>query len=275
MITSTENRKDWDLIVESEKPDYGIDAPAVVRNLFLASAAGLLTWGTRMLGLWSGKLIIPLSDLRLIFPLSNIGLACGIGCACMAIWMLWDSKVGKLKRREWLLQHITWSGREAVLDVGCGRGLLLIGAARRLTTGRATGIDIWQAEDLSGNSSAATLENAKREGVTERVEIRTSDMRRMPFEDNTFDVIISRAAIHNLYKVGDRAQAIREITRILKPGGQLLIDDIRHHQEYVSTLTQNGCRETRRLGSPLTSLLLMLITFGSLNPATLLARKSA
>jgi len=38
-----------------------------------------------------------------------------------------------------------------VLDVGCGRGLLLIGAARRLTTGKAVGVDIWQAEDRVGN----------------------------------------------------------------------------------------------------------------------------
>jgi cyclopropane fatty-acyl-phospholipid synthase-like methyltransferase len=42
-------------------------------------------------------------------------------------------------------------GDETVLDVGYGRGLHLIGAAKRLTTGKAPGVDIWQAEDLSGN----------------------------------------------------------------------------------------------------------------------------
>jgi cyclopropane fatty-acyl-phospholipid synthase-like methyltransferase len=49
---------------------------------------------------------------------------------------------------------VPWKGDEAVRDVGCGHGLMLVGAARRLTTGKATGIDIWQAEDLTGNRPA-------------------------------------------------------------------------------------------------------------------------
>jgi arsenite methyltransferase len=128
--------------------------------------------------------------------------------------MLWDSKIGKLRSREHLLRRITWTGEERVLDVGCGRGLMLIGVAKRLTTGMATGIDIWQTEDLSGNRPEATLENARREGVLDRIEVRTGDMRQIPFADNTFDVVVSRAAIHNLYETGDRAQAISEIARV-------------------------------------------------------------
>jgi cyclopropane fatty-acyl-phospholipid synthase-like methyltransferase len=65
--------------------------------------------------------------------------------------MIWDSKVGKLWARDRLLDGLELRGDETVLDVGCGRGLLLIGAAKRLTTGKAPGVDIWQAEDLSGN----------------------------------------------------------------------------------------------------------------------------
>lgn len=38
----------------SEHPDYGIDAPGVVRNLFLVGIIGWLVWGTATLGLWSG-----------------------------------------------------------------------------------------------------------------------------------------------------------------------------------------------------------------------------
>src|SRR5213083_296191 len=110
------------------KPDYGIDAPSVIRNLLIVAVVGLLACGTMALGLWSG-----------------------VGCGAMAMWMLWDSKIGKVRDRERLLDLISWTGRERVLDVGCGRGLMLIGAAKRLTTGSAVGIDIWQAEDLSGN----------------------------------------------------------------------------------------------------------------------------
>lgn len=257
-----------------ERPNYGIDAPDVVRNLFLVGALGWLIWGTAALGLWSGQLFIPLPGLRLVFPLTGMAFGCGIGFTLMGVWMLWESKVGKVRDRERLLQRITWTGREHVLDVGCGRGLMLIGAAKRLTTGRAVGIDLWQAEDLSGNHPEATLENARREGVADRVEVRTADMRQMPFADNTFDVVVSRAAIHNLYDADDRAQAVGEIARVLRPGGQAFIEDIRHLQEYATVFSRNGCADVRRVGSLIVSMLLMLITFGSLRPGTLVVRKS-
>lgn len=73
--------------------------------------------------------------------------------------MVWDCKVGKLRSRDRLLDGLALRGDETVLDVGCGRGLLLIGAAKRLTTGTAVGVDIWQTEDLSGNRPEATLES--------------------------------------------------------------------------------------------------------------------
>jgi arsenite methyltransferase len=259
----------------SERPDYGIDAPGVVRNLLLVGAIGWLVWGTATLGLWSGQLVIPAPGIRLIFHPTGVGLGCGIGFTLMGVWMVWDSKIGKLRSRERLLRRITWTGKERVLDVGCGRGLMLVGAAKRLTTGMATGIDIWQTEDLSGNRPEATLENARREGVSDRIEVRTGDMRQIPFADNTFDVVVSRAAIHNLYETGDRAQAISEIARVLKPGGQALIEDIRHHQEYAAVFIKHGCADVRRVGSRVVYILLMLITFGSLRPATLIVRKSA
>ena len=258
-----------------ERPDYGIDAPGVVRNLFLVGAIGWLVWGTAALGLWSGQLVIPIPGLRLILSLTGMGLGCGVGFTAMGVWMLWDSKIGKVRGRERLLERIPWTGKERVLDVGCGRGLMLIGAAKRLTTGRAVGIDLWQTEDLSGNRPEATLENARREGVLDRVEVETGDMRQMPFADNTFDVVVSRAAIHNLYETGDRAQAISEIARVLKPGGQALIEDIRHHQQYAAVFTKHGCADVRHVGSQVVYVLLLLITFGSLRPATLIVRKSA
>ena len=146
-------------------------------------------------------------------------------------------------------------------------------SAKRLTTGKATGIDIWQSEDLSGNKPEATIENARREGVDDRVIVQTTDMRKMPFADATFDIIVSRAAIHNLYSADDRARAIREIARVLKPGGHALIDDIRHPGEYTSVFLKSGC-DVRRLTSPAKSIFWMLLTFGSLYPVTLRVQKS-
>jgi arsenite methyltransferase len=249
------------------RPDYGLDAPGVVRNLILCGAAGLLTWAAAAAGLWSGR-VGPVH-------LAPMGLGCGVGLSLTGLWMIWHSKVGKVRARERLLDCIPWTGAEQVLDVGCGRGLMLVGAAKRLTTGKATGIDIWQAEDLSGNQPEAALENARREGVAGRVEVRTADMRRIPLPEGSVDVVVSRAAIHNLYDSKDRAQAIREIARVLRPGGRALIADIRHSGEYAAAFAAAGCADSRLIGSALARWLLALLTWGALWPATLVVDKPA
>ncbi len=248
-----------------DRPDYGIDAPGVVRNLLMFGAAGLLVWVSAAVGLWSGEVFG--------VSLAAAGFASGISLTVTGLWMIWYSRTGKVRARERLLDRIAWTGEERVLDVGCGRGLMLIGAARRLTTGKATGIDIWQAEDLTGNRPEATLENARREGVADRVEIQTADMRQISLPDGSVDVVVSCAAIHNLYDAKDRAQAIREIARVLKPGGRALINDIRHSSEYIATFAANGCEDIQRIGSPLVRWFLTLFTFGSLRPAALIVRK--
>ena len=256
-------------------PDYGLDAPKVVRNLLLGGGIGLLLWAIGALGIWSGEIAVgPIAGVRVRFPLTSTGLWAGMGFTAMGIWMIWSSRVGKIKRRERLMERIAWTGHEQVLDVGCGRGLMLIGAAKRLTSGRAIGIDIWQADDLSGNRPGAVLDNARREHVTDRVEIGTADMRRLPFPGGTFDVVLSCEAIHNVYSADGRAEAISEIARVLKPGGYALIEDIRHHTEYAATFAEHGCADIRRVGSRVGTVLLAVLTMGSLRPATLLVRKA-
>ena len=154
-----------------EKPDYGLDAPGVVRNLCLAGGAGILIWALGAAGAIPNGLT--LGPVRIELGLAP--LCVGVGMLGVGLWMLWSSKVGKIRYREKLLDHHAWQGDEHVLDVGCGRGLMLVGSAKRLTTGTATGIDIWQAEDLSGNEPGAPLENARREGVGDRVTVQTEN----------------------------------------------------------------------------------------------------
>ena len=91
-------------------------------------------------------------------------------------------------------------------------------------------------------------------------------MRKLPFDDASFDVVVSSKAIHNVYSKDGRAEAIREIARVLKPGGRALIDDIRHGSEYAATFAAAGCRDVRRLDSRAASLFLTLVTMGSLRP---------
>jgi SAM-dependent methyltransferase len=215
----------------SERADYGIDAPGVVRNFFLLSGACLVGAGVAA---WVLPWFVP--------PLACVGLTFGLQGGVM----VWGSKVGKLRLRDRVLDSLALRGDERVLDVGCGHGLMLLGAARRLTTGRAAGIDLWQKEDQAGNSRAATLENARREGVADRVELHDGDARNMPFPDASFDVVVSSWAIHNIYDPAGRAKALREIVRVLKAPGRLALVDIRHTAEYVDELRKAGLRDVKR-----------------------------
>ena len=132
---------------DTPTPNYGLDAPVAVRNMLIVAALGIIPLITRLLGVWSRQDVIAV----IARPLMLAGLSCG----AMALWMIYDSKIGKIRERDTYLDKINWNGHERVLDVGCGLGLFLIGAAKRLSTGRAVGIDKWQQEDLSGNNAAA------------------------------------------------------------------------------------------------------------------------
>jgi ubiquinone/menaquinone biosynthesis C-methylase UbiE len=258
-----------DTVSDAKAADYGVDAPGVIRNLLVVTVVGFLLRLTMVLGWWSGDL----AGLGIRLPLGHMAIWPAAGFFLMAMWMLWDSKIGKMRNREQLLDAVRWTGTERVLDVGCGRGLMLIGAAKRLTTGTASGIDLWQAEDLSGNRPEATMGNAVSEGVADRVDVQTADMRKIPFPDATFDVVVSCSAIHNIYDVPGRRQAIAEIARVLKPGGEAVIDDIRHGREYAAGFAANGCT-SKSIGSSVLAVFLAIVTMGSLRPATLLVRKT-
>lgn len=124
-----------------------------------------------------------------------------------------------------LLNTLEWTGAEVVLDVGCGRGLWLVEAAKHLTTGRAVGVDVWNKWLQSGNSPENALENAKIAGVADRVKVRYGDARELPFADETFDVVVSSLVIHHV-PAKERRKVLLEIVRVLKPGGRLAILEI-------------------------------------------------
>ena len=248
----------------NHRPNYGLDAPRAVRNLFIVAALGIISLITRLLGVWSRHDLIAV----IARPLIGAGLSCG----AMGLWMVYDSKIGKVREREDYLDKIVWRGDERVLDVGCGLGLFLIGAAKRLKTGRAVGIDLWQAEDLSGNTPDGTLNNAMIEGEAEKVEVHTGDARKLPFDDASFDVVLSSMALHNIYNAGERQTAVREIARVLKSGGRVLILDVRHINQYAATLRDAGL--DARCVQGIGSYLLTVISFGSIRWGYVIGSKS-
>jgi len=221
--------------------DYGVDAPPVIRNLIFIGVASISA------GILLNSILASTQSLLAIILLIW-GLLAGISMVVTAALMIWSSKVGKLKLREQIVDSLALHGDETVVDVGCGRGLMLMAAARRLTTGGAIGIDLWQNADQSGNHAEATLANAQIEGVANRVDVKTGDMRKLPFADQTIDTVVSSLAIHNIPNKEGRAQAIREIARVLKPNGQVALLDFQCTGEYIQVLQELGWHETKLSG---------------------------
>jgi arsenite methyltransferase len=216
-----------------QRARYGVDAPGVVRAHIIV---GCVFAGVALAGF--------------AWPQPNpVSSWLGIGAAAFASLlllyaavMLVSSLVGKKRVRDRLVAALGLSGDERVLDAGCGRGLALIGCAKKLTTGTAVGIDLWAAKDLSDNTPAGTLANAAAEGVADRIEVETGDVTRLPFPDASFDAIISMTVLHNIPTRDARDRALRELVRVLKPGGRIAIFDLLHASRYAEVMQGAGLK---------------------------------
>jgi len=239
------------------RPDYGIDAPGVIRNFFLLGAlcAAIGVLGPRQLAL-GGQVTL---DVRSLLWVAGLLLAEG------ALMLLYSLR-GKFRHRDRMLALYAWRGDERVLDVGTGRGLLLVGAARHLTSGHAVGLDIWQRADLSANSRERTERNLAIEAVSDRCTLVSEAAQQMSFPDGSFDVVLSNLCLHNIYDGPARRRALAEIARVLRPGGVAIISDYRHTRAYARELRVAGLQVERRPAN-------WLRTFPPL--AIVIARKSA
>lgn len=210
------------------KINYGFDAPAIMRNLIIVGCVLPI----------AGIILANFSDATwlkyvciLITVVSCVVLIPGLSMYVYGIY-------GKYKMRDFVLSKINWQGNEMVLDIGTGRGVYMIGAAKKLTTGKAIGIDIWRAEDLSGNNIDNTYRNAELENVSNKVEILNEDARQLSFTDNTFDVILSMWCIHNIDDKAEQEKACQEIARVLKPNGTDLIGEFIPTHDYATYFTK-------------------------------------
>jgi ubiquinone/menaquinone biosynthesis C-methylase UbiE len=211
----------------SRRGRYGFDAPPALFGILMGAVPPLII-GAAFAGQWWG----------------NVLLAIGVFNAASAALFVQATRRGKFQVWAQELQALGLKGNERIVDLGCGRGAVLTMVAELLPQGTAVGVDLWRSVDQSGNQESVTRANAQAEGVANRVELVTADLRELPFKDAEFDVVLSSLAIHNIKR--DREKAIREAERVCMPGGRILIVDISKGSVYARQLCEDGYTATLR-----------------------------
>ena len=136
--------------------------------------------------------------------------------------LLWLLTLGRERAfRERLLEPVGLQPGESVLDVGCGTGTLAIVAARR------AGADV-HGVDASPEMVERARAKARRAGVAVAFDVARAEA--LPYRGARFDVVLSTVMLHHLPKAM-RPNAVREMRRVTKPGGRVLLVDFASGRE--------------------------------------------
>ena len=128
--------------------------------------------------------------------------------------MLRNMNARHSKVTDWGLSHSSIGKQDIVLDVGCGGGRTLSKLAAIATQGKAYGID------HSAESVAMAMRTNQQWIDVGRVEVREASVSRLPFSDGAFDVI---TAVETHFWWPALPTDLREVLRVLKPGGRLIV----------------------------------------------------
>lgn len=128
---------------------------------------------------------------------------------------------------DWLLSQSGLNTESHVLEIACNMGTTAIEIALKFQC-HITGID------MDKQALAQAEKNVANKGLSNLVTIQMADASKLPFEDNSFDVVINEAML-TMY--GDKAKTklLQEYYRVLKPGGRLLTHDIALKDEKSSS----------------------------------------
>lgn len=139
-------------------------------------------------------------------------------------WLSYEGGGIQGKLLDNLLGYLDWNGEGSLLDVGCGSGAMAVKAARKFPSARITGIDYW---GFGWDYSKKQCENnALFEGVGDRVTFQKGDAAKLGFPDAAFDAVVSNLVFHEVRSQPDKLALMREVLRVVKPGGAFAFEDI-------------------------------------------------
>jgi SAM-dependent methyltransferase len=129
-------------------------------------------------------------------------------------FVLWIFSIRHSKLTDWGLKHVKVGEYYTILDVGCGGGRMIYKLAGMTTKGKVFGID-------HSKQSVAASHNTNRYWIGKgRVEIQHGSVSNLPFRDDIFDLV---TAVETHYYWPNLVTDMREILRVLKPGGKLIV----------------------------------------------------
>ena len=194
--------------VERKKPNYGVYDPYSILILLILTILliGIFLMIDNLIVKFASLIFLIVSFFFLFPPIFG------------------STNFAKMKLRQKIISIAQPEENDVILDVGTGRGLHAIGFAKALQKCRVIGVDIWSQTPLSGNRIENALENAKIEGVSDKVEFKNADVRKLPFPDKYFDVVVCSFVLHNIRK--EWRKALKEMIRVLKTSGKLVIAEI-------------------------------------------------
>ena len=157
--------------------------------------------------------------------------------------LYWSSRLGKPREMAKMIDSLPWGGGEVVLDLGCGRGMGTIMAAKKLDSGYGIGVDVWARDRLTGNDPRSLLTNAAGEKVESKLSPLKGSSVQLPLTDSSVDMVISGVALHRLVPRRQRPALFKEIGRVLKEGGRVGILDAGNGEEYSRLMARTGLIE--------------------------------
>ena len=125
---------------------------------------------------------------------------------------------GGKKATEWLFKQAEFTPQSRVLEIACNMATTSIDIAKRFNC-HIIGID------MDKSALAKAKQNVIKNNVSQLVDIQQADASKLPFPDNSFDIVINEAML-TMYADKAKARLLSEYFRVLKPGGKLLTHDI-------------------------------------------------
>ena len=232
-----------------EKPYYGYRVNAYITVALIGAGivniALALTFTISMYTPWA---------FILCWALGAILLIGGVFWHLCMSWPSSSEKVAPLQDNFLDLLGNVWNNKGKVLDIGTGRGRVAVETAKRFPQAQVIGVDTWtKLWAVWGQTRAGAEKNARIEKVSDRCTFQYGSALDLPFEDGEFQLVVSTFVFHEIH-VLDRTVLLKEVIRVLAPGGHFLICDlfggpflraytVRNIRELLDKVKQLGAEE--------------------------------